>query len=149
MIPILTLFHALAAVVWVGGIFFAFMALRPASMQLEPALRLALWRGVFGRFFPWVWGFVIVLLVSGHALFHQGVGVDSHPVAVMAALGWLMCLLFAYLYFFPYRQLCAALARGEIHAAAAAMGRIRPIIAINLLLGLATSALGVSARFWA
>jgi len=31
--------HLLAAVAWVGGIFFATMALRPASMLLDPPLR--------------------------------------------------------------------------------------------------------------
>ena len=49
------LLHALAAVVWVGGMFFAHMALRPvAASLLEPPQRLALWVGVFSRFFPWV-----------------------------------------------------------------------------------------------
>lgn len=31
--------HLLAAVAWVGGIFCATMALRPASMLLDPPLR--------------------------------------------------------------------------------------------------------------
>ena len=46
--------HVLSAVVWVGGMFFALLVLRPAVGPLEPAVRLALWRRVFARFFrPW------------------------------------------------------------------------------------------------
>src|SRR4029078_12758895 len=58
--------HALAAVIWVGGMFFAYMVLRPASGPLDPASRLALWHRVFSRFFPWVWASIAVLLVSGY-----------------------------------------------------------------------------------
>jgi len=43
--------HLLAAIVWVGGMFFAHLVLRPAAMELEPAQRLALWLRVFDRFF--------------------------------------------------------------------------------------------------
>ena len=48
-------FHLLAAAIWVGGMFFAYNALRPAAAQaLEPPLRLELWVQVFRRFFVWV-----------------------------------------------------------------------------------------------
>ena len=46
--------HILAAIVWIGGMFFAVLVLRPAAGPLEPPDRLALWRRVFARFFPWV-----------------------------------------------------------------------------------------------
>ena len=60
------LLHVLSVVVWVGGMFFAYMALRPvAASVLEPPQRLTLWAGVFGKFFPWVWGSVVLLLGSG------------------------------------------------------------------------------------
>lgn len=148
MVPALTILHVLAALSWVGGIFFAYMALRPASLQLEPPLRLALWRGVLGRFFPWVWAFVLVLLASGHALMALGAAPASRPVIGMAGLGWVMALLFAYLYFVPFKSLRRAVAVADTAAAAAAMARIRPVVATNLVLGLTVSALGASARFW-
>ena len=47
--------HILGAVVWVGGMFAAYMCLRPAAGPLEPPARLKLWRAFFGKFFPWVW----------------------------------------------------------------------------------------------
>jgi len=57
--------HIVAAVIWVGGMFFAYMVLRPSAGPLEPALRLPLWHRVFGRFFPWVWASIVALLASG------------------------------------------------------------------------------------
>ena len=60
-------FHILAIVIWVGGMFFAYMALRPAAASvLEPQQRLTLWSAVFARFFPWVWLAVISILASGY-----------------------------------------------------------------------------------
>ena len=44
--------HALAAVIWVGGMFFAYMVLRPSAGPLEAPVRLQLWERVFSRFFP-------------------------------------------------------------------------------------------------
>ena len=38
---LLVALHVLAAVVWVGGMFFAYMVLRPAAGPLETAERLA------------------------------------------------------------------------------------------------------------
>ena len=43
--------HAWAAVVWVGGMFFALLALRPATAPLEPGPRLDLWSRVLGAVF--------------------------------------------------------------------------------------------------
>ncbi|HSQ72475.1 MAG TPA: CopD family protein [Rubrivivax sp.] len=132
--------HLLAAVAWVGGIFFAYMALRPASLLLDAPLRLGLWSATFGRFFPWVWGFIAVLLVSGHVLLGQA---PAHAALLaMAAIGWAMSLLFAYLYFVLFASLKRAVAASDTPAAAQAMTRIRPVMATNLALGLVASALG-------
>lgn len=132
--------HLLAAVAWVGGIFFAYMALRPASMLLDAPLRLNLWAATFGRFFPWVWGFVAVLLVSGHVLMSQAPAHAS--LLAMAVIGWVMSLLFGYLYFVLFASLKHAVAASDTPAAAQAMTRIRPVMATNLALGLVASALG-------
>ena len=66
--PLLIALHVLAAVVWVGGMFFAYMVLRPSAGPLDPPARLALWQRVFGRFFPWVWASIAVLLISGYTM---------------------------------------------------------------------------------
>ena len=47
--------HLLSAVIWVGGMFFAYLVLRPSLSVLEPAQRIALHQQVFRRFFLFVW----------------------------------------------------------------------------------------------
>lgn len=147
LIALLITLHTLGAIVWVGGMFFAHMFLRPAAMQLDPGPRLKLWQEVFGRFFPWVWASVLGVLVSGHLLLAQGIGLGSPAVHAMAGIGWVMATLFGYVYFLPYRQLRAALAANDLPAAGAAQARIRLIVTINLTLGLIICALGAAAHF--
>ena len=121
---ILYLLHVLATVVWVGGMFFAHQCLRPAAVaQLEPPLRLKLWRAVFGRFLPWVWLCVILLVASGLLLIRQMGGMAAVPVHVhvMAAIGYLMCAIFIYLFFLPYARLRHAVASEDWAAAGAAL----------------------------
>jgi uncharacterized membrane protein len=144
--------HALAAVAWVGGMFFAYVCLRPAAGPLEPRLRLALWQRVFSRFFPWVWASIAVLLASGYAMLFlyfggfKGAGAHIH---VMQATGILMMLLFLHLFFAPWRRFSRALEAGQFDSAAQSLNQMRRIVAINLVLGLITIAAGASGRFWA
>jgi len=143
--------HVLAAVVWVGGMFFAYMALRSAAGPLETAARLALWQRVFGRFFPWVWLSIAVLLVSGYTMlfvrFGGFAGAGAH-IHVMQLTGILMMLLFFHLFFVPWRRFSRAVDAGALAEAAAALNQIRRIVAINLVLGLLTVTVGASGRFW-
>ena len=143
--------HVLAAVVWVGGIFFAYMVLRPSAGPLEPPARLAMWRRVFGRFFPWVWASIAILLISGYTmlLIHFGgfAGADLH-INVMQLTGIVMTLLFLHLYFAPWRRFSRAVEAGALQDAAKQLNQIRRIVAVNLVLGLLTVAVGASGRFW-
>jgi uncharacterized membrane protein len=141
---LLLLVHVLATVVWVGGMFFAHTCLRPVSVaQLEPPLRLRLWNGVFGRFFPWVWAAVLLLIISGQLLTLQLGGMAAVPVHVhiMAGIGYLMAAIFFYLYFLPYGALRRAVAAEDWPAAGAALNRIRMLVGTNLVLGLVNIAL--------
>jgi uncharacterized membrane protein len=150
MTPLVAL-HILAAVIWVGGMFFAYMVLRPAAGPLETPLRLALWQRVFRRFFPWVWASIAVLLLSGYSMLFLGFGgfkgAPPH-VNVMQAMGILMMLLFLHLYFAPWRRFSRAVETGALQDAGAALNQIRRIVAVNLVLGLLTVAVGASGRFW-
>ncbi len=143
--------HALAAILWVGGMFFAYVVLRPSLSGLDGADRQALWRAVFERFFPWVIGCVVVLLVSGYVMLFgylggfAGAGVAVH---IMHLLGWVMFLLFFHLYFVPWRRYRRALDSGDGKAAAAALSQIRLIVAANLGLGIITAAIGASGPYW-
>lgn len=149
---ILVALHALAAVVWVGGMFFAYIVLRPAAGPLETPARLSLWQRVFSRFFPWVWASIAVLLFSGYAMLFlrfggfAGAGLHIH---VMQLTGILMMLLFFHLFFAPWRRFSRSVEAGALQDAGAALSQIRRIVAINLVLGLLTVAVGASGRFWA
>ena len=139
--------HALSAVVWVGGMFFALIVLRPASGPLDPPMRLALWLRVFTGFFPWVFAAIVLLLISGFTLTLGGY-VDGPHVHLMMAIGIVMVLIFLHLYFAPWKRFQLALDAGEIAAAAAQLNQIRFIVTVNLILGLVTAAIGSSGRYW-
>jgi uncharacterized membrane protein len=131
--------------------FFAYVVLRPAAGGLEPLPRLTLWRDVFARFFPWVWASVLGLLLSGYGMLLFGLGGFAGAglhVHLMQALGLVMMALFGHLYFVPWRRLQRALEQGDGASAAGPLGQIRRIVLINLTLGLITSAIGASGRFW-
>lgn len=137
---LLYLLHVLATVVWVGGMFFAYLCLRPvAAAQLDPPQRLRLWHGVFVRFFPWVWASVLLLVASGHGIIGQMGGLAGLPVHihVMLTIGYLMAAIFLYLYFVPYPRLRQAVVGQDWKAGAAALNRIRILVGTNLALGLA------------
>ncbi|NWG38499.1 MAG: CopD family protein [Hydrogenophilaceae bacterium] len=140
--------HVLGVVVWVGGMFFAYMALRPvAASVLEPPQRLTLWSGVFDRFFPWVWASVILILLTGlHML--NFLGGLSAPLYVLAmfAIGIVMMLIFGHVFFSPYRKLKQAVAGQDWKTGGAALGLIRKLIGINLTLGLLTIVLAFLGR---
>jgi uncharacterized membrane protein len=143
--------HTLAAVVWVGGMFFALVALRPATGVLEPGQRFELWTRVLSRFFAWVIAAIVLLLASGYAMIFfvyagfSGIGLHVH---VMQAIGIVMMLAFLHLYFAPWRRFRAAVARRDDAAAARQLGQIRAIVMLNLILGLVTVAVGSSGRYW-
>jgi len=143
--------HILAAIVWVGGMFFAHQVLRPAAAMLEPGPRLILWSHVLGRFFAWVIAAIILLLLSGYALVFgvfggfRAMGLYIH---LMQGLGILMILLFLHLYFAPWRRFRRAVARQDWAEGGRQLGRIRTIVTINLVLGLVVAAIGGSGRYW-
>jgi len=140
------LVHLLGAIVWIGGMFFAYVALRPAAVKvLEPAQRLALWSETLGRFFLWVWIAVISLHASGIHMLAKAYGIKSAPFYVIAMF-WIaavMTVIFAYIYFVPFRTLRAKVAASSWKPAAAALNRIRVLVATNLALGLLTMAVAV------
>ena len=125
--------------VWVGGMFFALLALRPATAPLEPGPRLDLWSRVLARFFAWVFAAIVLLLASGYGLDFRGIrrvrrGGTAHPyhagdrhrddAAVPA----------------PLFRAVAALPGGRgaprLPEAARQLNQIRWIVTVNLVLGL-------------
>ncbi|GMV56284.1 MAG: hypothetical protein AMXMBFR6_20890 [Betaproteobacteria bacterium] len=143
--------HLASVTVWVGGMFFAYVCLRPvAAAQLDPPLRLRLWLGVFGRFFPWVWLCVGLLLASGLAML-LAVGMKSAPLHwhLMFGIGLVMMLIFLHVFFAPYRRLGRAVDASDWAAGGAALSAIRRLVGTNTLLGLANIAMATLGRLLA
>lgn len=143
--------HLLAAVVWVGGMFFAYMALRPAAAGvLDPPLRLPLWEATFKRFFFWVWIAIAVLLATGYWLVlgpYGGFAAVAPYIHVMNAIGLVMMAIYAHLFFAPYKRLRRAIAVQDWPEAGKYLNQIRIIVAINLTLGLITVVVGAGGRY--
>lgn len=150
MLIALTL-HLLSAVIWVGGMFFAYMALRPvAATLLEPPVRLQLWRQVFAKFFVWVTASVVVLLVTGFWMifaFYGGMGNVKPYVHTMLLLGIIMMLLYGHVFFAHYKKLGRAVDAQDWEEGGKQLGKIRVLIAVNLSLGLITVAIAGAGRF--
>ncbi|MCW3149079.1 CopD family protein [Stutzerimonas stutzeri] len=141
--------HVLAAVVWVGGMFFAWMVLRPAAVAtLQAPERLRLWAEVFRRFFQWVWTAVVALPLSGIGMWHLSFGaLQGAPryVHVMTGLYLVMLALFLRLQLLQLPALKRAIEVQDWPAGGAMLGKIRKLVGLNLLLGLSVVALA-SAR---
>jgi uncharacterized membrane protein len=130
--------HVLAAVVWVGGMFFAYLCLRPSLAEMMPGERAALWLRVLGRFFAWVLAIVPAMLVTGIGMMlgSGGMAAAGIRVHIMMALGIVMMLLFLHVYFAPFKRLRTAVAGGDVRHAAEQVGMIRKLVAVNLSLGI-------------
>ena len=144
------LLHLLAAVVWVGGMFFAYVALRPAAAQLEPPVRLTLWVGVFKRFFPWVFAAIATLLLTGYWMvlsFFGGFDAVGMHVHLMIWAGYVMMLLFFHVFFAPFKRLKRAVAAEDWSAGGKSLAQIRVLIGINLSIGLVVIAIASGGRY--
>lgn len=137
--------HLVGVVVWVGGMFFAHMVLRPAVQTLAPPVRLPLLAGIVTRFFAWAALAIVAILASGFGLvaMHGGFAAVGPGVHTMAALGLVMSLVFLVIVAGPFRALRAGVAAGDWPRAGAAMGRVRLLVLVNLVLGLATLTVAV------
>lgn len=142
--------HVVAAVIWVGGMFFAFACMRPTLNLLDPQLRLRMWAGTLSRFFRFVWASIVVLLVTGlwmvfghfHGIRH--VGTEVH---LMLGLGLVMMLLAAHVYFAPYKRLKRLIARSQWSEATHQVQQIRVLIAINLTIGFVVLIVASAGRY--
>lgn len=136
--PLIKFFHLFAAVIWAGGMFFAYVILRPAASALTPPERLALWVRCFDRFFPAVWGSIAVLLLAGFWMLHQLGGLAALPTAfrIKVGLAIVMMMIFGHVVFAPFRRLRKAVAAADWPNAAWNLTQIRWIVLFNLLLAI-------------
>lgn len=142
--------HLLSAVVWVGGMFFAYACLRPVAAQLlDPPVRLTLWSRVFTQFFIFVWLAIVLLIVSGHGMIaiYGGMANVGKHVHIMLALGYVMFLIYGHLYFASFKRLKIAVAISDWEDAANRLNSMRKMVGINLILGLITIIIASGGRY--
>ncbi|MCF8199752.1 MAG: hypothetical protein K9J42_13365 [Sulfuritalea sp.] len=141
---ILVLLHLLAVIVWVGGMFFAHVCLRPvAASQLPPPQRLPLLAAVLGRFFAVVGVALVLLWGSGLARFAQAGAAIPSSWHAMLGIGGVMTLIFGVIVFRFHRRMLAGVAAQDWPAAGAAMNVIRQLVLTNLVLGFLVVAIAV------
>lgn len=132
--------HLLSAVIWVGGMFFAYMFLRPvAATQLEPPARLQLWDGVFKKFFPFVWTAIILLPLTGYLMIFgiwQSMGATPVYIHIMNGLGVVMILIYLHVYFAPFKRLKDAVATQNWPEGGRNLNIIRKMVGLNTAIGL-------------
>lgn len=142
--------HVLAATIWVGGMIFAYLALRPAAAALESIpLRFELWQRVLTRFSRVVWLCMAALLASGYWIVFAAQGgwqqMALH-VQIMQGLGILMMMLFLHAYFAPLRRFRRAFAAQEWERGGAALRQVRWMMAVDILLGVAVIVVAAGGR---
>ncbi len=107
MIKSLTFLHIFFAILWIGGMVYSLLFLRPSLKELSnEEQRQRLLRSVFSRFFPAVWLSIAVLFITGIGLWH-GYRKDFSENSLFHTklfLFALMTLVFAYIYFFLFRK---------------------------------------------
>lgn len=138
--------HFLAAVVWVGGMFYAVVVLRPALNVLEAGPRLQLHMNTLKRFFLVVWHAMPLMLLTGWTMvFSAWGGFANLPASInaMQGIAVVMAGIFVYVFFGPWQRLRRAIRPGpEIIA------RIRMLITINLVLGALAITAGSLGHVW-
>ena len=136
-ISLLKALHVLCAVLWVGGMFFAYVVLRPSLAVLDPPQRLLLHTQIFRRFFLVVWHAMPLIVASGFALIwlYGGMASLRWPVHTMVMLGLIMSAVFLAIFFGPYRRFRRTTDRARM---ASTIDTIRKLIGVNLVLGLVT-----------
>jgi uncharacterized membrane protein len=129
--------HLLCAVLWVGGMFFALVVLRPSLTSVEPQQRMLLQTRVHRRFFLVIWHAMPLILITGFVMLYLlgGMAHVPWPIHAMLALGLVMAAVFLAIIFGPYRKFRRTTDRTRM---AASMTTMRNLIAVNLILGLIT-----------
>jgi uncharacterized membrane protein len=138
--------HLLAAAVWVGGMFYAVVILRPALNLLDATPRLQVHMQTLKRFFGIVWVAMPLMLVTGWTMvFAAWGGFASLPWSInaMQTLGLLMALIFLYVFFAPWQRLRRAIRPGP-----ELIVRIRQLIMVNLTVGALAIIAGSLGHVW-
>ena len=140
--------HLCAVAVWIGGMFFAHFCLRPAAFELlPPPQRVPMMVGALRRFFRWVALAVVLLWATGLARMAQvGFGASPPSWHAMATIAAVMTAVFVVIAHVVFPKVRAAAEAQRFPEAAAGLGRVRALVAVNLVLGFATIAVATLLR---
>ena len=69
-------------------------------------------------------------------------------IQIMQVIGWLMIAIYVFLYFVTFAEFRSAVEAEDWPRAGGVLARIRRLVGINLILGLLTSIIGATGRFW-
>jgi uncharacterized membrane protein len=129
--------HLLCAVLWVGGMFFAYVVLRPSMAAIEAPQRMLLHTRVFKKFFLVVWHAMPLIIITGFVMLALNWDMANAPwqLNAMMGLGLLMAAVFLAIFFGPYRQFRRTTDRNRM---ASRLDAIRKLIGVNMVLGLLT-----------
>jgi uncharacterized membrane protein len=137
--------HLLSTVVWVGGMFFAHVALRPAVATLAPPVRLPLMSATLATFLLWAGAAVVTVIATGFMMIFArgGFGAVGGSVHVMTVLGLVMASIYGFIMAVPFPRVRAGVAAGNWQDAGEALGQVRRLVGVNLVLGLVTITVAV------
>jgi uncharacterized membrane protein len=135
LVWLVTAIHLLSVVLWVGGMAFLLLTLRPSLGVIDPKARLALQGAVFRRFFRTIWQVMPLAIASGLLLLILSYSHQALPweVMVMQTGGVLMAAIFIGTVLVPNKRFQAKLAAGT--ATAEDVAPIRRLIWLSLGLG--------------
>jgi len=148
--PFVLSVHTLAIIIWLGGLFLLGVVFRPGSERMDPATAFPLWDRVLRRFFVWAWISLAAILVTGILMvFLKFGGFSGVPNLHRAntALGIPAMVLYAYLYFVPWRRFRQAMSIYDLSAAGKTLARFRTVTAVILCFGVIASVVSIAGRF--
>lgn len=126
--------HVIGAALWVGGLGYAIIVLRPSIAVLDqPAARIQLHLQSMKRFLRLTWHIMPLVLLTGWVMvftLYGGFAALPWAVNAMQAGALIMTAIFLYLYFGPFRRFRRAIRPGP-----ELIGRMRTLVTINLVIG--------------
>jgi uncharacterized membrane protein len=99
----------------------------------------------------WVWLSIAALLLSGFAMVFIGYGgfaVLPLNISLMMTVGVLMAPIFTYIHFVPWQRFRRGVAAADWPGAEHGLRKIRGLVGLNLLLGLATVVLAAAGAYF-
>jgi len=138
--------HLLGAALWVGGMYYAVMVLRPALAQLDATKRVQVHMQTLQRFFRLVWHVMPIVLISGWLMvFGVWGGFATVPLSInlMQGLALVMAGVFLFVFFGPWQRV-----RRAIRPTQEMLDGVRRLVIVNLVLGAGAIVAGALGHVW-